>query len=325
MTNLARRGDLLEAELYRFYVDFARPETGERGTLTALWTELQKLIREGWQLHSSSNRSPADKAGIDFIWTHPRKGWFALDAKATGVPCSCLIHLVPVGNSSESGEMGRLRFDDKKAFIELLVTLGSSGKPFDHAVLMAPKSSDVPAGALLEHLKDFQKALNQASKSTDDERYSYWADALKKAIGFAIAQNRPAELTAGDSERVQGIIRQALQEFMTAFFDPKNPLLEKCMRQQVQLHRSKQLLYVLSEDSIKVAVGPSRRLVVLSGLARVVRKRYEDVYKAKLAKHSSAEWLILRRRVFEAKGVDCAIHAILDCLDNSQDTLAKAA
>ena len=97
------------------------------------------------------------------------------------------------------------------------------------------------------------------------------------------------------------------------------------MRQQVQLHRSKQLLYVLSEDSIKVAVGPARRLVVLSGLARVVRKRYEDVYKAKLAKHSSAEWLILRRRVFEAKGVDCAIHAILDSLDNSQETLAKAA
>lgn len=325
-----KRGELLQAELHSFFASLSREPPGKGkalpyGALTEVKGALDRLIADGWSLQVSARHSPADSSGVDFIWSHATKGWFALDAKAVGQTSSGLIHLVVVANNMAAGECQRLCFENKKGFVELLVALSTSGQAIDHAVLAAPKVATMSREQLFEELKSFRGALNRAAIKTRDGRYAAWANNLGKAIGYCVAEKRAPAQDAAKAGLIQGMATAALNEFLQAFFNPRSQVLEQCMRQQVSLNRSQSLQYLICDDQLKVRAGSPQRLVVLSGLGRLVRQAYQEMYCRQLAQHSTAEWLLLRRRVFEAKGVDCAIHYILDSLQRKPEALMRAA
>lgn len=308
-----RRGEALQAQLQRFFALVTSSGSGNFGQFTELRSELSRLHREGWRLTVSAKDSPADKAGIDFVWSHSR-GWFPLDAKAVGMPCSPLVHLVPVGESQEAGECGLLCFEDKMAFLQLLVDLAGKEQPIPHQVLAVPLLSEVEPAQLLAELKNLQCALNAAAVTTGDWRFGQWAETLRRAIGYALSQIRPAGHNTVAADLAQGIVKEALDRFLAELFDPKKPKLENCMHQRTSLNRSRHLCYILSEDALKVAAGGSGQLVVLKQFSGTVARRYQEVLAEAMKIHSSAEWVLTRRRFFETKGVECAIHAVLDAL-----------
>lgn len=325
-----KRGEVLQAELHRFYLSLTRESAGEGktlmfGTLTDVKRALDRLLADGWRLSVSANGSLADKAGIDFVWSHPLKGWFALDAKAVGTPSCGLIHLVQVANNKEAGECQQLCFENKRDFVELLVSLSDVGQPIEHEVLAAPQVCAVNTAQLLGELKSFHSGLLSAAAKTQDPRFAGWADNLMKAIGYCLANMRTTAGDTGPSDQVQAMAAEALREFMVAFFDPKSAKFGQVMKLQACLNRSADLQYLISGDQLKVRAGKAQRLVVLTGLARIVGQMYQQMYSELLTKHSTAEWLLLRRRVFETKGVECAIHHILDSFQCKRQALARAA
>lgn len=278
--------------------------------LNALKHHVEVLIRAGWQLTMSAGNSPADKCGVDFIWANPGRGWFPLDAKAVGQTSCRLIQHVHVGNNTDAGEYKQLRYEDKLAFLEQLVTLARTGEPITYRECMPPNGVAMGETQLLEAVKGFQRTLEQAS--SHDERFLEWSVALRKAVGFLQVKKR-----GGPSEdallAARGVIASAIDNFFAAFFNHGNNTFEmKVMRLQPCLRRSERLIYLVTEDSIKTTVGKSQELVVLGGLASLIKKRFEARYTELIGKHRGADWLIQRKRTFEAKGVECVIHDILD-------------
>lgn len=313
------KGQLLQEELFRWFhaVLDASPcgDAPQAFRLNALRHHLEVLIRDGWTLKMSGEDSPADKCGIDFIWGHPVKGWFPLDAKAVGTSSCVLIHQVTVGNQNGAGECGQLKFEYKVAFLSKLVELARSANPISHEKCAPPQLMTARSAVeLIEGVKQFQRRLMTASETLRDDRYNQWAISLRRAIGFLLAAQRGG---ADDDSvtRARNAINTALDAFLAQYLSQNAAFASSCMRLQTVLRRSDRLKYEIGIDTVKAPVGPAQRLVVLGGLAQLVRKKYEAKYEELLHKHRSAEWLMQRKRTFETKGVELAIHYILNSLE----------
>lgn len=315
MSQVKAKGHRLQDELYRWYLLVFRENTCGSAQnlvpgLNALRHHVEVLIKDGWQLAMSADNSPADKAGVDFIWENPSRGWFPLDAKAMGQTSCRLISHVHVGNNTDAGEYKQLRHEDKLAFLEQLVKLARTGRPVSHSCCLPPGVTAMSSAQLLEELKKLQKQL--ATSASCDERLGEWSVALGKAIGYLNAQKR-----GGASEEAtktaQKTIASAIDAFFGLYFNGNNTIFaSQCMRLQPALRRSDRLQYQVTGDIIKATVGNAHELVVLSGLAALIKKRFEARYLELVDKHRSADWLIQRKRTFETKGVECVIHAVLD-------------
>ena len=278
--------------------------------LNALKHHIEVLTRDGWTLKMSANQSPADQSGIDFIWANPRRGWFPLDSKAVGETSCSLVQHVHVGNNNAAGEYGQLRFEDKLAFLEQLVTLARKREPISYTLCTPPDTAAKSVSVLLEEVKQFQKRLERAASK--DGRYSEWADSLRGAIGYLLKKQRGGP-SSESIQAARGIVMTAVDAFFAAYFNGNNPAFAShCMRLRPCLKRSDRLVYLISGDTIKAAVGKAQELVVLSGLAQSIRDRYQQSYAQAIQQHRAAEWLVQRKRVFETKGVELVIHNILD-------------
>src|SRR5581483_11471049 len=97
--NVKTQGHMLHFELVTWYQDTLKLPEGaldlevadeQLAHAAAVRLRLLQLVKAGWSLTVSEDESPADKAGIDFIWQHRRHGWFALDAKAVSSTKCCL-------------------------------------------------------------------------------------------------------------------------------------------------------------------------------------------------------------------------------------------
>lgn len=316
MTNGKTNGHQLQEQLFRWYTTLTQGNFGHEPKLGqglhALKHHVEVLIRDGWTLTMTADDSPADRVGIDFIWSNPNRGWFPLDAKAAGQTRCRLIQQVHVGNNSEAGECGQLRSEDRTAFLEQLVALARTSQPIDFAVCVPPSIRVAQNGnVMLDSLRFFQRSLEKATTQTTDDRFAEWALALKPAIGYSLKQNRGGASDAA-VETARKAIAAAIDAFFASFFKENSQFALECSRMQTSLKRSDRLQYVIGEDKIKAVAGQSNELVVLGGLAGLIRKRYEARYRELLAQHSCAEWLLQRKRTFETKGVECVIHSILD-------------
>ena len=315
MTNAKAKGHQLQDELHRWFLLVTRENTSDSAQntvpgLNALKHHVEVLIRDGWTLTMSADNSPADKAGVDFIWENPSRGWFPLDSKAVGQTSCRLIQHVQVGNNNDAGEYGQLRYEDKLAFLEQLVNLARMAQPISHALVPPPSSAAMSTAELLENVTKLQKQLQRASSK--DRRYNDWAAALRGAIGFLSAQKR-----GGPSEdalkEARGVIASAIDAFFAAYFNDKNAMFaSKCMYLQPCLQRSGRLTYQFTGDTFKAIAGKSNEQVVFSGLAGLIKQRFEARYAELVGQHRGADWLIQRKRTFETKGVECVIHNILD-------------
>jgi hypothetical protein len=315
MTNGKTKGHRLQEELFRWYVTVFRGDNCGETTPTAqrlngLKHHVEVLIRAGWTLTMSADNSPADKAGVDFIWENPSRGWFPLDAKAMGSTSCRLITQVHVGNNTDAGEFKQLRFEDRIAFLETLVNLARSGRPVSHACCPPPGVTPVAAAQLLDGLKKLERQLEKSASC--DERLGEWAVALGKAIGYQKRQVRggPSEEATSSAQK---LIASAIDAFFVSFLNGNNvTFASQQMRLQPNLRRHDRLQYLFTGDVIKATVGNAQELVVLSGLASLIKKRFEARYSELIGLHRSADWLMQRKRTFETKGVECVIHAVLD-------------
>lgn len=314
MTNGKTKGHRLQEELFRWYVTVFRNDTGG-GTpaaqgLNGLKHHVEVLIRAGWTLKMSADNSPADKAGVDFIWENPSRGWFPLDSKAMGQTSCRLITHVHVGNNTDAGEYKQLRFEDKLAFLEQLVNLARTGHPVSYNCCPPPGLTAVASTQLLDELKRLRKQLEKSTSC--DERLGEWAAALGKSIGYLNIQKRggPSE---GATATAQQTVLAAIDAFFGSYFNGNNATFaSQQMRLQPNLRRHDRLQYLFTGDVIKATVGNAQELVVLSGLAALIKKRFEARYSELIGLHRSADWLMQRKRTFETKGVELVIHAVLD-------------
>jgi len=317
MTNGKTNGHKLQDQLFRWYTTLTQSADGQTGPrfeqgLNALKHHIEILIRDGWTLTMTADDSPADRAGVDFIWSNPNRGWFPLDAKAAGQTRSAIIHQVHVGNNSDAGECGQLRVEDRVAFVKQLVTLARMSRPIAFTVLRPPSAQTARNNdVLLGDLQHFQRKLEYAASNTQDDRFGEWATALRRAVGYILAQKRGGASPAS-VETARQAIAAAIDAFFASYFKENSPFAAKVSTMKASLKRSDRLQYVICEDKIKASVGKSNELVVLGGLAGLIRKRYEARYSELLGKHNCAEWLLQRKRTFETKGVECVIHSILD-------------
>lgn len=314
MTHGKTKGHRLQDELFRWYVAVFRSDSGDGTTgaqgLNGLKHHVEVLIRAGWTLKMSANDSLADKAGVDFIWENPSRGWFPLDAKAIGQTSCNLITHVQVGNNTDAGELKQLRFEDKIAFLRQLINLARTGTPVSYACCPPPGVTAMPSNKLLEELKKLRKQLEKSTSC--DERLGEWANALGKSIGYLSIQKRggPSE---GATATAQKTIMTAIDAFFGSYLNGNNAMFaSQQMRLQPNLRRSDRLQYLFTGDTVKVTVGNAQELVVLSGLAALIKKRFEARYSELIGLHRSADWLMQRKRTFETKGVELVIHAVLD-------------
>lgn len=314
MTHGKTKGHRLQEELFRWYVTVFRGDncggSSAAQGLNGLKHHVEVLIRAGWTLQMSADNSLADKAGVDFIWENPSRGWFPLDAKAMGQTSCRLITQVHVGNNNDAGEYKQLRFEDRIAFLQQLVNLARTGQPVSYHCCQPPGLTAMASNQLLDGLKNLRKQLEKSTSC--DERLGEWANALGKSIGYLSIQKRggPSEASKHSAQK---LIASAIDAFFGSFFNNNNETFaSQQMRLQPNLRRSDRLQYLHTGDVIKATVGNAHELVVLSGLAALIKKRFEERYIELVGKHRTAEWLMQRKRTFETKGVELVIHSVLD-------------
>lgn len=324
-SNGKSQGHRLQNELSRWFHSLLEFEgTGKLvEPLTSLKRKIDALVATGWKLKMSDDKSPADKAGIDFVWTHPTRGWFALDAKATGNVRCGMVHLVTVRNTVEAGEYKQLMAEDRIDFVRLLIKL-SSQEGISHQHCAYPSLQAASVKDSLEAVRQFQRRLQAESHRTGEQSYEDWAIVLRKAIGFLVTQTGKGGPSQGAIDQVRRIIFGELDAFFTSFFDKNNMCASKCMHLQTSMRRSDKLAYEITGDKIKATVGPHHELVIMGGLADAIRQRFASRYSQLVEQHAAAEWLTQRRRTFETKGVECALHHVLNALGRHQGVRAVA-
>lgn len=321
MTNGKTKGMRLQIELYRWYLDIAgniSKASANRGVsenLARLLNHLRVLIADGWQLQMSNEWSCADQAGADFIWSHPTYGWYALDAKAVGLPRCPIIRHVTVGSSNEKGEFNQLRFEDKIGLVRILVQLARYETPIDPVVCPAP--SCAKARTLVELTNDlaaFQRVLVAASHRLADPRLECWSISLGKSLCYL----RNHQAAAGDKSKVVEM-QQVLVGHIAAFLDrfieksKSSTVVGGSAVRQANFKRSTKLSYVAGEDIVKVL--SQGRMLSISGIAAGIRKMFEQRYSALIGKHGAAQWLITMKRIFDQRGIESVIDYVLDRLE----------
>lgn len=317
------QGHMLQFELVAWYQDTLKlPERAlnvERADeqlchAAAVRLRVRQLVKAGWSLQMSEDESPADKAGIDFIWQHRRRGWFALDAKAVSNTRCCLIRLVEVSNSTEVGEFRKLRFEDKVRFFEQLIELAEGPAPELNLQDCPPPVMETVRDStkMLEELRSFRDRLATMGKRPGCAHCTDWQAAINRAMGFVTGCKRQRN----NPEQV-ALVQQRVAEIINAYI--KSVLAEKPPRGfgspfEARFRRNDKLLYTVHLDQVKLPVDAAN-VVTVAGIAAYARKAFQKRHQELVAKHGAAEWLLMRRRTFEAQGVERTINHLLDVLD----------
>lgn len=278
--------------------------------------ELLKAISSGWKLLMSDEGSPADKAGIDFIWFLPARGWYPIDTTAmnkVGVPE--LINIATVRNSEAKSEFGKLRFEDKVAFIELLVRLAES-EPTLKVDLQPPTLRSCGQGSM-KTLIEFQKRLTLRSSDIDGEPFKEWANYLGRAINYeSRMKQRAASTGSADIRQVLAcIVRTEVEAFLAKASSGFN-----CGKYVQQPYaRQFGICYYPHQDTLTL---PEPQSPQVHGLAQAARKLFAELYGKLVSECGASEELIACKRFFEGRGFEEITHRVLDALEKrySADT-----
>jgi hypothetical protein len=315
-----RHGEVLQQELYVFYTtsfeiparvtNAAAPVEDELKRAALARQALRVLVKSGWQLRVSDFASPADRAGIDFVWFNPAIGWYPLDSKATESARCTLIEHIQVGSSNEPGECGQLLMEDKVAFLELLVALTKRTPPLQIKACAPPSLKVVrDQKSIIAELNAFGERLERLGASSPHKQAcEQWADHLKKAVGFVLAKERRAASNGVEESQAQKTVRDAIQARITEVVAKDGPTFRSTAGANV--HRSKKLRYELTRDKLFVTV--ERDVIELNGMAAQIHRAFETRYAKQIAKHGSPDWLIQKKREFQSFGIIGVINYVLD-------------
>lgn len=315
--SVTKCGIRLQKEVWSWYLEASNPrldwtpKSGDQN-LVRVHNARQKLLKaiaSGWKLLMSDEGSPADKAGIDFIWFLPSKGWYPIDTTAmnkVGVPE--LIQIATVRNSEERGDFGKLRFEDKVAFIELLDRLAES-EPALKVDLQPPTIRGCRQGSM-QTLIEFQKRLTQRSSGQDGDPFKEWANYLGRAINYeSRMKQRAARTGSADIHQVLAcIVRTEVEAFLAKACSGFN-----CGKYVQQPYaRQFGICYYPHQDTLTL---PEPQTPQVRGLAQAARKLFAELYGKLVSKCGASEELIACKRFFEGRGFEEITHRVLDALE----------
>ena len=315
MPALKKKGHRNQSELFR-WVNTVLADNGKHENLDAgdplldrqakARRELKAACKNGWVIGVTEEGSPADQAGIDFVWLHRHHGWYAIDVTAlqkSGVPE--LIHVAIIRNASAKGECGQTKIEDRIAFAELLVCL-SKQSPILCLVEAKPPSASRKSNNL-EELIAFQKRLKRLSKGAHGRKFQQWATRLAKPIGFLKGNKRRL---SGDVaiDDLKSIVAAIDCEEIKCIFSGTSRACHDPEFVNRGFVGSLGISYEPTEDLLLVPDSNSPRLF---GVSKAVENLFERCYKLRIGDGLS-ESLIATKRHFYTCGMDFIIHAILD-------------
>ena len=270
---------------------------------------LKSVIERGWNLIMTDEGSPADKAGIDFIWYHPQFGWFPIDTTAmnkVGIPD--LIHIATIQNAQGRGECKMLRAEDKTRFVELLVRLSES-TPYLTGALLPPSLK--ARGNARKALIAFQKRLEERSAEDNGELFSEWAAHLRKAIGYECEMNKRAQKPQIADFR--GFLVEVIQKHIRIFMEQGIGIKRlRGVREAKPFARDYSICYHPSTD---ILATPEPSTPQVQGLGRLIDTLFSQAYGEAVAESGLSDSLIAKKRFFDGRGKEEVIHAALDALE----------
>jgi len=299
-----------QAELFRWFRSIVQtpaidlqPGVGNTRFCSAILA-VQNAIRNGWTLSMSGENSPADKAGVDFVWANNRQGvWHALDTtykEKVGTPS--LIHLVKLVNVSDI--IGsRLSAETNIGFLELLVKLSRDTNALHSAELPIPEMGTV--ADLRKSLESFQARLAKIGSRPASYEFAEWAVYLNGAIGYQ-----------GKADKGQFTIDQSLVDFaigsaVEAFLNARKGGCPDFDRGGFQ--RGKHISYSENADTLHVSdpVNP-----IWPGIKTRIQQQFDKEYAALVKLESGGlQLLLIAKQMFSAQGVNWVIHHILDVVE----------
>jgi hypothetical protein len=308
-----RKGHKNQAELYRWYLAtdqaarVALSEDPELRELQLAGRALFAVRQQGWKLTATAEKSPADQAGIDWIWEHPSKGWFPIDCTAQGkLDKSRLVHLVFMENM-ETREGGGLTAGTKIDLAELLVGLTKS-TPLLTRSLLAPPAVE-PVRDSSAHLARFQAALFALKRHQYGELFLEWANELNKAVRY-LAACQDSENDLG-LDLIQSLITDGVRQyFALALANRPLPVTRQGFT------RGFSLSWSAASDTLVLGRSESANV---RGLSQMINCRFDSAYFAKVQRAGSATAALLQaKRGFAARGLEFVVHFLLDALEQKR-------
>mgnify|MGYP003384442949 CR=1 FL=1 len=298
-------------ELYRWFRNIVQTpvsdlpaESATQARFNSAVLAVQKSLQNGWNLQMSGENSPADKAGVDFVWSNRAQGvWFALDTTykdKVGVPS--LINLVKLANSSDI-IASRLSFESNMGFLELLVRLSRETPVLTYSELPPPEMAAV--ADLRKSLESFQAQLAKIGTRPASAQFAEWAHYLKGAIGFQ------GKADTGRFNVDQSLIDYAIGVGVEAFLNARKGGCPDFDRGSFQ--RGKHISYSQNADTLHVS-DPANP--VWSGIRDLVQQQFDKEYTLLVEMDKGGlDLLLITKQMFSAQGANWVIHHILDVIE----------
>lgn len=269
---------------------------------------VQKLLQSGWTLEMSGENSPADKAGVDFVWANKRQGvWFPLDTTykdKVGTPS--LIHLVKLADANDIVG-GRLSFQANIAFLELLTQLAQKPAVLRFDELPPPEMAAV--ANLRQSLESFKTRLANIGARPGKTEFLEWAHYMNGAICYQ------GKADTGRFNVDQGLIDYAIGEAVKAFLNARKGGCPDFDRGSFQ--RGKHISYSETADTLHVS-DPANP--IWPGIRDRVQQVFDKEYAALVKiENGGLQLLLIAKQMFSAQGASWVIHHILDVIEAKSD------
>lgn len=310
MKTTLSKGLRSQAELYRWFRTIVQTpasdlQPGGNARFNSAIFGVQNAMRDGWTLTMSGENSPADKAGVDFVWANKRQGvWHALDTTykdKVGVPS--LIHLVKLVNINDQIIGSRLSLETNIGFLELLTRLSLETNALHSAELPPPEMGAV--ADLRKSLESFQARLAKIGSRPASYQFAEWAAYLNGAIGYQ------GKADKGHFTIDASLIDFAIGTAVEAFLNARKGGCPDFDRGGFQ--RGKHISYSESADTLHVSdpVNP-----IWPSIKARIQQQFDREY-AELVKveRGGMQLLLIAKQMFSAQGVSWVIHHILDVVE----------
>lgn len=259
-------------------------------------------LTDDWELQMSGENSPADKAGIDFIWSNRRlQVWWPVDTTfETKVGVPSLIKLAKL--TLEMPER-KLHLKCLTEFLELLARLTQESALLTYDLLAPPEMVAVPDP--LGSLETFQAQLAAVGAKPYGMPFAEWASYLNGAIRYQKTA-KSGRLTVEAS-----LIDYAIGEAIAAFLDARKGACPDFDRGEYR--RGGNISYSSKNDTLHV---PDPVNPVWPDITTRIQQSFDRYYAVLMQlNRNEVPLLLIAKQVFVAQGIGWVIHHILDVVE----------
>ena len=303
------KGARNQSEIFTWYLSIVGDPTRSPSAESEVFRNIRRRLLQvhglGWRLVMTGENSPADRAGIDFIWENGFDTWFPLDCTSmhkTTTPR--LISTILVVNAP-SCDGGGVLTQSKIAFAEQLIRLTEQQPILRHSTLSYP--SIKPTRNQLPELKKFQQGLLKNSSGPSGELYREWAERLRKSIGFSLLSERKSSLN------IRQLVTTSIQAGVRVYLDS---VLGTAKLQPLKATwlRNHHVSFSVSADTLYVSDSSQNVLGLVGMISREFDAQYFQYLKGATTAAQRDE-LMQGKRNFAGKGLPSVIHFVLDVVE----------